>query len=152
MSENFILQWLENLGYDKFLYPVRSRCFVMSFHSDLPVSVKVKDAVTTDLDTRTSLLVMEKFGHEQKKSKQGYRLLYTFSDKILGYTYGVQNTKDHSLKVTLDVGKSSSMIHSTPTTLVTKTIQAGETEFFLHSVASPNKPKFSRVVDVNVEH
>lgn len=41
----------------------------MSVHSEHPVVVDVRDAVQTDLDQRTTLLVMEKFGHEVKKSK-----------------------------------------------------------------------------------
>ena len=111
----------------------------MSIHSDHPVNITVQDAVQTDLDQRTSLLVMEKFGHELKKSKSGkYRLLYTFSDKIFGYTYAIQNLKDRELKIKLDCSKSENMLFSTPNSIVTKTISKGETEFFMHCMAHPS--------------
>jgi hypothetical protein len=34
-------------------------------------------------------MTIEKFGQELKKSKKGYKLLYTFSDKVFGYSYAV---------------------------------------------------------------
>ena len=63
-SEVIIFKWLEALGYDQDLYPVRSRLFVLSLHSDNQVNVDVRDAVQTDLDLRTNLLVIDKFGQE----------------------------------------------------------------------------------------
>lgn len=85
-----LYRWLENLGYDTELYPVRSRLFHLSLHSQgKPVHVEVRDATQTDLDTRVNLMVVEKFGQEVKNSKSGYRLLYSFSDKTFGYTYAV---------------------------------------------------------------
>jgi calpain-15 len=57
-----VWQWLENLGYDKDLYSIRSRCFVLTLHSSSEVAVTVRDAVQTDLDTRTNLLIIEKYG------------------------------------------------------------------------------------------
>lgn len=61
-SDEQVWQWLENLGYDRDLYSVRSRCFMLTCHSAHEVSVTVRDAVQTDLDTRTNLLVIDKFG------------------------------------------------------------------------------------------
>jgi hypothetical protein len=41
--------------------------------------VTVRDAVQTDLDTRTNLLIIEKYGQELE-NKKGYKLLYTYSE------------------------------------------------------------------------
>ena len=60
--EEFMFEWFENLGYDSDLYPIRSRCFVLSFHSNEEIDLKVRDAIQTDLDARTNLLIAEKFG------------------------------------------------------------------------------------------
>ena len=49
-AESVMFQWLENLGYDRDLYSVRSRTFVLSIHSEKDVEVNVKDAVQTDID------------------------------------------------------------------------------------------------------
>ena len=82
-------KWLEDLGYDRYLFPTRSRLFVLTIHSEKYVPLIVQDAMLTDLDARTNLLVIEKFGQTMKRSKTGYNLLYTFSDKIFGYSYAV---------------------------------------------------------------
>lgn len=44
------------LGYDNNLYSVRSRSFVMSIHSDIELSVVVRDAIQTDLDSRANMI------------------------------------------------------------------------------------------------
>jgi len=60
--DDTVRQWLENLGYDQDLYSIRSRCFILTLHAEQELSVTVRDAVQTDLDTRTNLLIIEKFG------------------------------------------------------------------------------------------
>ena len=151
-AETIMFQWLENLGYDRDLYSVRSRTFVLSVHSEKDVEVNVRDAVQTDIDQRTTLLVIEKFGQEIKKSKSGYRLLYTFSDKIYGYSYAIQNTKPNkSLKIKLDCSKSESMLFSTPTPYMTKVIEPGQIEFYMHSMAIPSAGKFTRISECSIE-
>ena len=87
-SEDQIWQWLENLGYDRDLYSIRSRCFILTLHSTIEVAVTVRDAVQTDLDNRTNLLIIDKFGQELE-NKKGYKLLYTFSEQIHAYSYSV---------------------------------------------------------------
>ena len=62
VGESKMFELLENLGYDKELYPTRSRCFVLTFHSSSELTVTVRDAIQTDLDTRTNLLILDKFG------------------------------------------------------------------------------------------
>jgi hypothetical protein len=32
LGEEIIFNWLENLGYDRSLYSIRSRCFVLNIH------------------------------------------------------------------------------------------------------------------------
>lgn len=84
-------------------------------------------------------MIMEKFGHEQKKSKShGFKLMYTYSDKIGGYSYSVKNEKDRPQFVTIDCKDSKDMLFSTPTQVVTKLINSGETEFFLYTMSMPN--------------
>ena len=61
---------------------------MLTFHSVVDLSVSVRDAVQTDLDMRTNLLVMDKFGQELEVTPN-YRILYTFSEQILAYSYAV---------------------------------------------------------------
>jgi len=57
-----MFKWLDKLGYDQDLYSIKSRCFMLTFHSTVDLSVSVRDAIQTDLDTRTNLLVVDRFG------------------------------------------------------------------------------------------
>ena len=61
LNEAPMFTWLEKLGYDDQLNSVRSRCFMLAIHSFRPVSVDGVDAVQTDIDAQTSLLIAEKF-------------------------------------------------------------------------------------------
>ena len=82
LGESIIWEWLENLGYDREFYPVRSRTFIMSFHSDTELAVTVKDAVPTDIDNKTNALIIERFGQESE-NKRGVKVLYTFSQYVI---------------------------------------------------------------------
>lgn len=39
--EDFMYAWLENLGYDSSLNPIRSRCFTLSLHSTMAIDLKI---------------------------------------------------------------------------------------------------------------
>jgi len=65
------------LGYDRDLYSVRSRCFILTIHSENEVNVTVRDAIQTDLDTRANILLIQKFGVNMEV-KKGIRAFYVF--------------------------------------------------------------------------
>jgi calpain-15 len=44
-NDEQVWQWLENLGYDRDIYSIRSRCFILTLHSSIEVSATVRDAV-----------------------------------------------------------------------------------------------------------
>lgn len=48
-GEDKMLGYLEKLGYDGELYPVFSRSFILSVHSDQPLTLEVGDAIGTNL-------------------------------------------------------------------------------------------------------
>jgi hypothetical protein len=60
-----IRTWLDNLGYDNELYPLRSRCFMITFHSSNPISVSVRDALKTDLNNKVNKILLKSFGEEK---------------------------------------------------------------------------------------
>lgn len=45
-----IWQWLSKLGYDRELYSSFSRSFILTMHSDKPITLQVGDAVSTNLE------------------------------------------------------------------------------------------------------
>ena len=45
MNEDRMFRWLALLGYDQDLYSIKSRCFMLTFHSSIDLSVSVRDAI-----------------------------------------------------------------------------------------------------------
>ena len=74
-----IWQWLENLGYDRDLYSVRSRVFILTLHCEKELAVTVRDSIQTDLDNRTNQAIITKYGQELESMK-GIKTFYTFSE------------------------------------------------------------------------
>ncbi|CAG9329557.1 unnamed protein product [Blepharisma stoltei] len=142
-GEEVIWGWLESLGYDRELYSVRSRCFILTFHSVTEISVTVRDAIQTDLDNRTNVLLIEKQGTELD-SKTGVRCFYYLSKNVHCYSYGVYNEQSQAIEVTLDCGGSDSMVFSTKGSYVKKRIEPGQLEFMLHAMAIPSADTFVR--------
>lgn len=97
----------------------------------------------TDLDTRTNLLIIDKYGQELE-NKKGYKLLYTYSEQIHAYSYAVQNMVGRSVDINLDCSQSQNMIFSSKSSKLSKKVEAGHIEFMMHSMAVPNAPKFVR--------
>jgi len=130
LDEPIVWDWLENLGYDRELYPIRSRTFILSFHSDTELAVTVKDAVPTDLDNKTNALIVERFGQEAE-NKRGVKVLYAFSQYFLyeiyiyirqvhAYSYGILNEYTKPIEATLDCSSSKYMIFSTKSPIIKK--------------------------------
>ena len=143
-----ICGWLELLGYDEELYSVRSRCFVLTFHSESEIAVTVRDAVQTDLDNRANILLIEKYGTELE-NRTGVRCFYHFSKATHCYSYGLYNEQAQAIEVTLDCSASENMLFSAKIPLVKKRIEAGQLEFMMHSMAVPSVESFVRSAKVS---
>jgi hypothetical protein len=82
---------------------------MMTFHSSHELSVSVRDAVNTDLDTRANLLIMQQFGQELKANDL-YRILYTYSEQILAFSYAVENLSDKPIEADINFSNSDGML------------------------------------------
>ena len=63
-GEATVWNWLENLGYDRDMYSVRSRVFVLTLHCETELAVTVRDSIQTDLDDRCNVAILAKYGQE----------------------------------------------------------------------------------------
>lgn len=149
-GEETISGWLENLGYDQDLYSVRSRCFVLTLHSETELAVTVRDAVQTDLDNRCNIAILATYGQESDKS-QHYKSLYTFSEQIHAYSYGVLNTGPNTIIAQIDCSSSTNMLFSPRTNVIKKRVEPGELEFFLHAMGMPYAEEFVRSAKCTIQ-
>ena len=53
-------EWISRLGFDRHLYNIESRAFVITFHTIKIVEVTARDALKTDLDGFTHSLIAMK--------------------------------------------------------------------------------------------
>eukprot|EP00826_Nyctotherus_ovalis_P005374 TRINITY_DN11210_c0_g1_i2.p1 TRINITY_DN11210_c0_g1~~TRINITY_DN11210_c0_g1_i2.p1 ORF type:complete len:481 (+),score=72.93 TRINITY_DN11210_c0_g1_i2:399-1841(+) len=148
LDETIIWDWLENLGYNKSLFPVRSRTFILTLHSDKELSVNVRDAIATSLDNTTSALIVERYGQEAEK-QFGIKLLYIFSQylsyyhrQVQSYAYGVLNETGKTVEAILDCSMSKHMTYSARSPIVKKRVEPEQTEFMLHAQAIPGNEEF----------
>mmetsp|Transcript_25332 Transcript_25332/g.22448 ORF Transcript_25332/g.22448 Transcript_25332/m.22448 type:complete len:226 (+) Transcript_25332:317-994(+) len=135
-GEDTILGWLENLGYDQDLYSIRSRCFVLTMHSEIELAVTVRDAVQTDLDNRCNIAILATYGQELDKTPN-LKVLYTFSEQINAYSYGVLNIGQKAINAQIDCSASNETIFSSRSNIIKKRVDPGELEFFLHAIGLP---------------
>lgn len=110
-GEKTIFGWLENLGYDQDLYSTRSRCFVLTMHSESELAVTVRDAVQTDLDNRCNIAILTTYGQELDKTPN-LKALYTFSEQINAYSYGILNVGSEAITAQMDCSASINTIFS----------------------------------------
>jgi len=72
-----VWNWLDLLGYDKDLISIRSRCFIITIHSEVGISVTVRDAIQTDLDNRVNTMLIRQHGKEMDvNTGKGIRAFY----------------------------------------------------------------------------
>jgi len=142
-GEENIWKWFELLGYDRDLYSVRSRCFILTIHSENEVNVTVRDAIQTDLDTRANILLIQKFGVNMEV-KKGIRAFYVFHKDAHAYSYGVINDQTIPIECTFDCSSSMNMLFSTKTPIIKKRVEPGALEFMLHAEAIPSASDFTR--------
>eukprot|EP00340_Litonotus_pictus_P004981 CAMPEP_0170517410 /NCGR_PEP_ID=MMETSP0209-20121228/3415_1 /TAXON_ID=665100 ORGANISM="Litonotus pictus, Strain P1" /NCGR_SAMPLE_ID=MMETSP0209 /ASSEMBLY_ACC=CAM_ASM_000301 /LENGTH=788 /DNA_ID=CAMNT_0010802657 /DNA_START=138 /DNA_END=2504 /DNA_ORIENTATION=+ len=131
-GEKQIWSWLENLGYDQGLYPLRSRCFMLTFHSDNALAVAVRDALNTDLNNKTNKLILKSQGEEKKSSTSSEITALEFCSKTNVISVGVQNRSNITQRVALDFSKAKNLLFSTKTSKVEKVISPGQYDFFMH--------------------
>ena len=129
-GEEEIKKWLKYLGYDGDLYPLKSRFFMLTIHSDFPINVTAKDAVSTDLNKKIDNLVIKSFG-EKIKSKKDISV-FQYQSKISNiYSFGCLNEGNNAFKVILNF-KNENNIYSAGTNKIEKIIQSDKYEFFTH--------------------
>ena len=127
---------MEKLGYDRDLYSLRSRLFTINFHSRIleaeggSIEVRVRDAVPTDISTRTTEMILEQFGKEME-SGEGYKVLEHVSETTQIYTYGVKNTGTANIEATIDMSAAENMSLNSKGFLVKRNVKANDVEIML---------------------
>ena len=128
--------WLKALGYDEDLFPLKSRCFMLTFHSDIPISVSARDALSTDLNKKIDKLIIKSMGEKIKNKKD--ISVFQYQSKVSNiYSYGCLNEGNEPFKVSI-LFRSENNIYSAGKNKIEKIVQPNKYEFFTHVFPLPN--------------
>ena len=149
-GEEEIKKWFRYLGYDDDLYPLKSRCFMLTFHSDIPINVSARDAITTDLNKKIDKLIIKSFGEKIKNKKD--ISVFQYQSKISNiFSIGCLNEGNETFRVTLTF-KNENNIYSVGKNKVEKVVQPNKYEFFTHLFPISNNNDLSNDRDFNIDY
>ena len=145
-----IKKWFKYLGYDDDLYPLKSRCFMLTFHSDIPINVSARDAISTDLNKKIDKLIIKSFGEKIKNKKD--ISVFQYQSKISNiYSFGCLNEGNEPYKVVLNF-KNENNIYSYGKNKIEKIIQPNKYEFFTHLFPISNNNELNNDLDFNIDY
>ena len=146
-GEEEIKKWLKYLGYDEDLYPLRSRCFMLVFHSDIPINVNARDALSTDLNRKIDKLIIKSFGEKIKNKKD--ISVFQYQSKLSNiYSFGCLNEGNIPYKVILSF-QNENNIYSYGRNKIEKIVQPNKYEFFTHLFLVSNN---NNDIDFNIDY
>ena len=125
-----VKSWLKNLGYDDDLFPLKSRNFMLTFHSDIPISVCARDNISTDLNKKIDKLIIKTIGEKIKSKKDISVFLYQSKMSSI-FSFGCLNEGNESYKVCLNF-RNDNNIYSAGKSKIEKIVNPNKYEFFTH--------------------
>lgn len=138
-----ITKFMEILGYDKALNSTKSRAFMISFQSDLPMSIKIKDIVkanyiNTAWDQAMSYMY-EHYGMNDLCSVEDDYILFAYEHpKSSTALYALINRTDDDLKVTLNMTQSISCVYCPSSGVMTKIVPANTLRYLCAESMDPD--------------
>lgn len=133
----------DKLGYDENLTSLKSRVFVVTLHSEEPITVKVGDAAQTDLNEKTSDLVLDhiiktKGVGPKRVNRDDYLMFRVDHPGCYGASYGVINKTEEPLTFKLDMTESTDAFFTPPSGEIIKEIPPNSLRYIGATVSDPN--------------
>lgn len=133
-GDDKVWEWLSALGYDRDFYSVKSRVFILTVHSYNRLKLTVRDAIDSNLDKITTLILLKKYG-KKKNDQPELDLMSLVETDAAAFTYGVFNKlEDKAIKPTLDCSKAKGVLISTMTDVITVTLAPKSGDILAHFV------------------
>ena len=144
-----IKNWFKALGYDEDLYPLKSRCFMLTFHSDIAISVSARDALSTDLNKKIDKLIIKSMGEKIKNKKD--ISVFQYQSKVSNiFSYGCLNEGNEPLRVIINF-RSENNIYSAGKNKIEKIVQPNKYEFLTHVFPIPNN-EMNNELEFSIEY
>ena len=123
---------------------------MLTFHSDIPINVSARDAISTDLNKKIDKLIIKSFGEKIKNKKD--ISVFQYQSKISNiYSFGCLNEGNEPYKVVLNF-KNENNIYSYGKNKIEKIIQPNKYEFFTHLFPISNNNELNNDLDFNIDY
>ena len=146
-GEGVIKEWLKLWGYDNDLYSIKSRYYVLTFHSNERLKIQMKNSAGLELNDRIHEMLLQK--SSEKKGETDRVQLHCLMEKAANsFTYGVYNDNNHRVQVTLDCSNSEGLTFSGIKPIMNHFVEAKQWKILTHcqisktATACKLKPNF----------
>ena len=130
-GEKEIKTWLYNLGYSENLNSLKEKSFIITFHSDNEIKVKISDAILTNLQNKIERVNL-KYNGEIIKKKRNIMVIRYQSGNTQFFSYGVLNNDIIPLRIVLSFKEYDNIILCENLSHIEKIVQPGKYELFTH--------------------
>ena len=153
------MRLLNNWGYDEDLYPITSRTFVMTSHSENEVKLMVQDRrkaenpnpALEDIEDRMNCEMVKRNGKSVQEEPMTYNLYLWHNEETHTFSFAIKNEKSVPAAFRLDCTKSVNMVFNEDGGKVTRYIRPGELTFMMHVEAAENAEEFTLQYTVSME-
>ena len=102
---------------------------MITFHSDNPLSVSVRDALNTDLNGKVNKIILKSLGEEVKNKKDLSVIVYKSNNSNV-VSIGIINKGNNNMKGMLNFKEN--VITSAKKNYIEKIIESGQYDFIAH--------------------
>ena len=155
-----IYNWLNKLGYDKDLYPLKSRCFMITFQTEISIKVSVYNTLNTNLYSKIERLILSSKGTKIKEKGDIIIVQYKSSYNYI-FSVGAVNKGDKNLVVGIKINKKNGLILSDKRNKIEKLIEPGKTEFYFYYFINDNNyynnskkavKSINNIIDLDIDY
>ena len=137
-----IRKMLSLLGYSKSLWSGKSRCFVLSVHSEADVVVKRVDLRTPDISEKVQAHFL-KSTSEPHDPSASVCIYSKYQSGAYTYSYAVENQSAAPISFTLDSSNSAGLLCSSEQFVCTRPIEPNEIVLMQHLQCQRSATSFS---------
>ena len=109
--ESKLKKMFSRMGYDDRMFSMKSRVFVITFHSSIPLRVAIKDAIKSDINEKAINLIMDDYtkinGLDNAREDSNVIVFRKYHAKAYGFSYAAINKRDQDVEVTLNMTTST---------------------------------------------
>jgi hypothetical protein len=112
VGEATMWRWLEAWGYDRDLYSVKSRRFILTIHTTDQIQVLMKNQIGSGISNLVDQQLLQSYG-VQKTVIRSLQLYCLYEPNANSFIYGIFNSGSRPAEVEFDASRSQGAVYGT---------------------------------------